>query len=75
MNRIQTILNEKGITQTWLAKKLGKSVKIVNTYANNRSQPSLSVLFRIADILKVEARDLLSVRTSKIKNNEKLTNQ
>ena len=41
MNRIKEILNEKGIKQTWLSKKLGKSFKIVNAYACNRQQPPL----------------------------------
>jgi hypothetical protein len=36
MNRIKEILNEKGIKQTWLAEKLGKSFKIVNAHACNR---------------------------------------
>lgn len=60
MNRIKEVLNEKGIKQTWLAKKLGKSFKIVNNYACNRSQPSLRTLHKIADILQVNIKDLLS---------------
>ena len=30
MNRIKEVLEEKGIKQTWLAEKLGKSFSIVN---------------------------------------------
>lgn len=37
MNRIKEVLQEKGIKQTWLADKLGKSFKMVNNYACNRS--------------------------------------
>lgn len=59
MNRIKDILAEKGIKQTWLAEKLGKSFNMVNSYAQNRRQPSLSVLFQIADLLGVEAKELL----------------
>jgi transcriptional regulator with XRE-family HTH domain len=36
MNRLKEILHEKGIKQTWLAEKLGKSFKMVNGYACNR---------------------------------------
>ena len=43
MNRIKEVLEEKGIKQTWLAEKLGKSFCIVNSYVCNRRQPSLEV--------------------------------
>lgn len=59
MNRIKEVLEEKGIKQVWLADKLGKSFNTVNAYAQNRTQPSLEVLYEIAEILKVEARELL----------------
>ncbi|MAC96751.1 MAG: transcriptional regulator [Flavobacteriales bacterium] len=65
MNRIKEVLGEKGIKQTWLAEKLGKSYNMVNSYVQNRSQPSLEVLFRIAEILDVDAKDL-------IKSNERI---
>lgn len=60
MNRIKEVLEEKGLTQIWLAKKLGKSYNMVNSYAKNRRQPSIELLFRIAEILKVEPRDLIA---------------
>ena len=59
MNRIKEVLEEKGIKQTWLAEKLGKSFSIVNAYVCNRRQPSLEGLFEIAEILRVDAKDLL----------------
>lgn len=59
MNRIKEILEEKGIKQTWLAKKLGKSFCIVNAYVCNRKQPSLQVLFQIAAILEVDVKKLI----------------
>lgn len=46
MNRIKEVLEEKGIKQTWLAEKLGKSFSIVNAYACNRRQPSLRTAVR-----------------------------
>lgn len=59
MNNIKSILNEKGIKQKWLAEKLQKSYNMVNSYVQNRRQPSLEDLYKIAIILKVEAKDLL----------------
>ncbi len=60
MNRIKAVLEEKGRTQVWLADKLGKSYNMVNSYARNRRQPSIEILFEIAKILQVEPRDLLT---------------
>lgn len=59
MNRIKEVLEEKGIKQKWLAEKLGKSYNMVNGYVQNRQQPRLEVLYEIARILGVEAKDLL----------------
>jgi transcriptional regulator with XRE-family HTH domain len=59
MNRIKEVLEEKGIKQKWLAEKLGKSYNMVNSYIQNRQQPRLEVLFEIAEILGVEAKELL----------------
>lgn len=59
MNRIKEVLEERGIKQTWLAERLGKSFCIVNSYVCNRRQPSLEVLFEIAKILNVDPKELL----------------
>lgn len=59
MNRIKEVLQEKGIKQTWLAEKLGKSFNIVNDYCNNRRQPSLDLINKISEILEVENKELL----------------
>lgn len=58
-NRIKEILKQKGIKQTWLAEKLGKSYNMTNSYVQNRSQPSLEDLNRIANILNVDIKDLI----------------
>lgn len=60
MNRIKQVLEEKGIKQTWLCEKLGKSYTQVNGYVQNRSQPRLEVLFQIAQLLNVQPRDLIN---------------
>jgi len=59
MNRIKEVLKEKGIKQTWLAEKLGKSYNMVNGYVQNRQQPRLEVLNEIANILDVDIKDLI----------------
>jgi putative transcriptional regulator len=65
MNRIKQVLEEKGIKQVWLAEQLGKSYNMVNSYAQNRRQPSIEDLYKIADLLKVDARDLLTESPNK----------
>jgi transcriptional regulator with XRE-family HTH domain len=60
MNRIKEVLEEKGIKQKWLAEQLGKSYNMVNSYIQNRQQPRIEILFDIARILNVEAKDLLT---------------
>jgi transcriptional regulator with XRE-family HTH domain len=60
MNRIKEILQEKGIKQNWLAKKLNKSYNMVNSYVQNRRQPSIEILFKISELLNVNVRDLLN---------------
>ncbi|MBS1651853.1 MAG: helix-turn-helix transcriptional regulator [Bacteroidetes bacterium] len=60
MNRIKEVLDEKGLTQTWLSGNLGKSYNMVNSYAQNRRQPSLEVLFEIGKLLKVDPKELIN---------------
>jgi len=67
MNRIKEVLEEKGIKQVWLADQLGKSYNIVNGYVQNRSQPSIEVLYKIASFLDVDPRDLLVAPTKSSK--------
>ncbi len=59
MNRIKEVLEEKGVKQIWLAEKLGKSYNMVNAYAQNRQQPRLETLYKIAEILGVNVKELL----------------
>ena len=60
LNCIKAVLAEKGISQTWLAKQLGKSFSMVNAYACNRIQPNLETLQQIAVILQVDLKDLIT---------------
>ena len=59
MNRIKEVLEQKGIKQIWLAEKLEKSYNMVHSYAQNKRQPSLEDLYKIAEILNVNPKELL----------------
>ena len=60
LNRIKDVLDEKGISQTWLAKQVGKSFSTINSYACNRYQPDLETLLAIPKILQVDLKDLIT---------------
>lgn len=59
MNRIKEILERKGVSQTDLAHRLGKTFNMVNLYATNKVQPPIPILYKIAEILDVDIRELL----------------
>ena len=59
MNCLKEVLEKRGIKQTWLAERFGKSFCIANSYVCNRCQPSLDELFEIAKILNVDPKELI----------------
>ncbi|MBI9042788.1 helix-turn-helix transcriptional regulator [Lutibacter sp.] len=70
MNRIKEVLEEKGIKQVWLAEKLSKSYNMVNSYVQNRRQPSIEILYEISNLLQVDIKDLI-ISNKEINNNER----
>jgi transcriptional regulator with XRE-family HTH domain len=70
MNRIKEVLQQRGIKQKWLAQQLGKSYNMVNSYTQNRQQPRIEVLFDIAKILNIEAKELLTKMNDDNKNSK-----
>ena len=62
INRIKVVLVEKKKTNRWLAESLGKNPATVSKWCTNTSQPDLSTLTRIAQLLDVDIKDLLNSR-------------
>lgn len=60
LNRIAEILEEKDISQYRLAKMTGISNSLINSYCNNRRDPGIESLQKIAKALKVKGGDLLT---------------
>ena len=58
-NRIKEVLVIQGKTQTWLADQIGRSRGVVTNYCNNNTQPSVELLFEMAEVLDIDVRDLL----------------
>ena len=75
MNRIKEVLEQKGIKQTWLTEKLGKSYNMVNAYAQNRQQPRLEIFMKIAEILDIDVKDLIISKKINTKENWKLAKE
>ena len=59
LNRIKSILADKGKTNIWLAEKLGKNKTTISKWCTNDQQPTLDTLFDIAEALDIDVRDLL----------------
>lgn len=59
INRIKEILVIKSQSQKWLAEKMGISTTAMTLICNNKSQPHLKDLKRMAEILDVDIRELL----------------
>lgn len=66
LNKIKDVLDSKGISQTWLAKQLGKSFSTVNCYARNKYQPDLETLLEISKILEVDLKDLITNKNERV---------
>lgn len=60
LNRIKLVLVEKNKTGKWLAEQLGKSACTVSNWCQNNIQPDLATLDRIAKLLDVSIKDLLT---------------
>jgi len=58
-NRIKAVLAAKKVLNYELAKKIKVSEQAVSAWCTNTKQPSISTLYEIAKVLKVDIRELL----------------
>ena len=59
INRLKVVLAEKKKTNKWLAEQIGVNPSTVSKWCTNSSQPDLSNLLKISDLLEVDIRELL----------------
>ena len=59
VNRIKAVLAERQKTNQGLADQMGKSRVTISRWAQNPNQPGLDQLVEIANILDVDARELI----------------
>ena len=67
MKQLNRIKIEKNKTAKWLSEQVGRNVTSVSRWCTNASQPDLEILFRIAELLDVDVRELLHVEKDKSK--------
>ena len=60
LNRLKIVLVEQNKTGKWLAEQLGKSSSTVSKWCSNTVQPDLYTLEKIAKLLDIDKRDMLS---------------
>lgn len=60
LNRLKAVLAEQSKTGKWLAEELGVSPITVSRWAQNTSQPDLETIHKIATILGVDPRVLIT---------------
>mgnify|MGYP005915127407 FL=1 len=60
INRLKLVLVEKKRTGVWLAQELSVSPVTISKWCSNITQPSLSTLSKIADLLEIDPRVLLN---------------
>ena len=63
INRLKVVLVEKEKSGKWLADQLGKSTCTVSKWCSNTTQPDLLTLSKIAQLLNVDTRELLTPST------------
>lgn len=59
VNRIKLVLVEKKRTNKWLSEQLGVTPSTVSKWCTNSSQPDISNLLKMAELLDVDIKELL----------------
>ena len=59
VNRIKLVLVEKKRTSKWLSEQMGVNPSTVSKWCTNTSQPDITSLLRITDLLEVDIKELI----------------
>ena len=63
VNRLKVVLVEQKKTGKWLAEQLGKDPSTVSKWCSNTTQPPLDMLVNIANLLKVDIKELINEKS------------
>ena len=59
VNRIKLVLVEKKRTSKWLSEQMGVNPSTVSIWCTYTSQPDITSLLKIADLLEVDIKELI----------------
>jgi transcriptional regulator with XRE-family HTH domain len=59
VNRIKLVLVEKKRTSKWLSEQMGVNPSTVSKWCTNTSQPDITSLLKMADLLEVDIKELI----------------
>jgi ribosome-binding protein aMBF1 (putative translation factor) len=65
INRLKVVLVERNLSNKWLAEKLQKNEATVSRWCTNDVQPTLETLDKIADLLKINIKELINEKIKK----------
>lgn len=60
INRLKAVLAEKQKTGKWLSAQLDKSETTISRWCRNDVQPPLDTMVKIAELLKIDIKELLN---------------
>ena len=63
VNRLKVVLVEQRKTGKWLAEQLGNDPSTVSKWCSNTTQPPLDMLVNIANLLKVDIKELINEKS------------
>jgi putative transcriptional regulator len=66
--KLHATLKQQGRTQAWLARELEKSTNLIAQYCAGDTNIPLPMLYRIAELLNVNAKELLYDSVNKMQN-------
>ena len=72
-NNLKRLREEKGITQKELAEKLNSSASRISMYEQNRREPDLQTIIKIANLFNCSIDYLLGINKKKLVTTDELT--
>lgn len=60
-NRLQNIIEERGIKNIWLAEKAGVNNSTVGNIIKNRHNPNVEIAIKIAQALNMKVEDIWEI--------------
>lgn len=60
---LKEIMEERGLKQTWLAKKIGVRPTTINDLVSGKRLPSLPVALSVAKVLELKIEDIWNEKT------------